>query len=93
MIGKNKAVLYTFLWSFAYGVIVSIILAMVMLVVLPSVIINPNDPSKLSENLGILNFLGFTSFIASICVMYLTYSKCYEYGLKDCEDERGSIME
>jgi uncharacterized protein with PQ loop repeat len=93
MIGKNTAVFYTFLWGLAYGFIVSIILCMLTLIMLPSVISSINDPSKSSTNLGMFNVLGVISFIASIGVIYLTYSKCYSYGLKDCENEKSTIME
>lgn len=85
MIGKNTAVFYTFLWGLAYGFIVSLIMALLALLILPAAMTNKNDPENFNINMGVLNGLGFLSFLASLGVLYFTYSKCYKYGLEDCK--------
>ena len=89
MNGQNTAVVFTFLWSLAYGFVISIILYFIIRMSIPIVY---NDTDTIGEFVSNTNnmvmFIGFASLFGVISHVYLTFSKCYTYGISDCKEER-----
>ena len=79
MIGKASAVGYTFLWSIAYGFIVSIVLVLVLSFLIPETI-SLNDSDSVARSSGMVIF---ATLAAAITQMWLVYGAAYGYGLSD----------
>lgn len=84
MLGKPWAVFYSFLWAIAYGMIISIILALVLFTIMPKI----NDVSDLSNA---ATLVGFASLVAFVAQVYLMYGTPYQYGLVDCPEAASKL--
>jgi uncharacterized membrane protein YhaH (DUF805 family) len=88
---KNKAIGKTFLWNIAFGIMISIILAVIstiafsMLGVSVAANVAEGDTKGIMASGGstmlILAVAYFAGFIAQFA---LTYGKCYDYGRDPC---------
>lgn len=81
MLGKPWAVLYSFLWGIAYGLMVSTILTLILYMIIPKKKVT--DESDL-ENASML--IVFASLAAAITQIWLVFGNAYQYGLVDCPE-------
>lgn len=80
MLGKPAAIGYTFLWSIAYGFLISIVLTVIFMLALPE---NENSPDSL-KNAGAIILVA--TLAATIAQIWLVFGTCYGYGLTDCPE-------
>jgi hypothetical protein len=81
MLGKPWAVLYSFLWSIAYGMIVSIILTLVLFMIIPK-----KKVTDVSDLGNVAMIIAFASLAAAITQIWLVFGNAYQYGLVDCPE-------
>jgi hypothetical protein len=81
MLGKPAAIGYTFLWSIAYGIIVSIVLTLIMMLFLPS-----ETSSDIGDVKNSLTIIGLAGLAATIVQIWLVFGTAYNYGLVDCPE-------
>ena len=79
MLGKPKAIGYTFLWAIAYGFMISIVLVIIL-----SLFTYTTEDISITENLkrnGPL--IRVSTLAAAIAQIWLVYGTAYGYGLTD----------
>ena len=82
MLGKTKAIGYTFLWAIAYGFMISVVLVIIF-----SLFISNNGMTEDMSNAEIFEKNGtmviVSTLAAAIARIWLVYGTAYGYGLTD----------
>lgn len=80
MLGKPKAIGYTFLWAIAYGFIITTVLVIFLNIFIRPSKNSASNEKNMQENLTLITV---STLAAAIARIWLIYGKAYGYGLSD----------